>query len=58
MMLRFLHGWALDAFEELASRGGGFADISVQFFVLLGLAVGLTGVAVLRLRALTSEVPA
>lgn len=45
------HAWAVDAWVELLSRGGGLADIAGQLAVLGGFALVLLTAATLRLRA-------
>ena len=45
------HAWAVDAWIELLSRGGGLADIAGQLAVLAAFAAGLLAAATFRLRA-------
>ena len=45
------HAWAVDAWVELLSRGGGLGDIAAQLAVLAGFAAVLLTAATLRLRA-------
>ena len=45
------HAWAVDAWVELLSRGGGLGDIAGQLAVLAGFAAVLLTAATLRLRA-------
>lgn len=45
------HAWAVDAWIELLSRGGSFADIALELAVLATFALGLLLLAAWRLRA-------
>jgi ABC-2 type transport system permease protein len=49
------HAWAIDAFHELLLNGGGLGDVLPQVGVLLGFAVVLLGLAVLRFRRLIAS---
>ena len=44
------HGWAVDAWTELLSRGGGLLDIGTELLVLAAFAAALLAAAVTRLR--------
>lgn len=44
------HAWAVDAWIELLSRGGGIAQIGTELAVLTGFAVGMLALASLRLQ--------
>jgi ABC-2 type transport system permease protein len=44
------HGWAVDAWTELLSRGGGVLDIGTELLVLAAFAAALLAAAVTRLR--------
>lgn len=48
------HGWAVDAWITLLSRGGHLGDIAVALLVLAGFAVALLGLATRRLRQAVS----
>lgn len=45
------HGWAVDAWTTLLSRGGALADIGTELLVLGGFAAVLLAVAITRLRS-------
>lgn len=44
------HAWAIDAFHRLLLQGGGLIDVAPQLGVLLGMAVLVLGLAVVRFR--------
>ncbi|HET9444191.1 MAG TPA: ABC transporter permease [Acidimicrobiales bacterium] len=44
------HAWAVEAWIEILSRGGGLADVAPQLAVLAGFAVVLLGASSVRLR--------
>jgi ABC-2 type transport system permease protein len=46
------HAWALDAFRTVLIEGGGLAGVVAPVLVLLGYAVVLLGLAVIRFRRL------
>ncbi|NNC40560.1 MAG: ABC transporter permease [Acidimicrobiia bacterium] len=49
------HFWALRGFKDLIYREGGFGSISVELGVLLGISVGLLGLAAYRFRKILTE---
>ena len=44
------HAWAIDAWVEIMSRGGGVADVATELTVLAGFAVALLALSAVRLR--------
>ena len=45
------HGWAVDAWIEVMSRGGGIVDVLPNLVVLAGFGLALGGIATFRLRS-------